>query len=201
MDELVLDVGADSRWVPVLVGADDDVDAWALDIATEVLRIRGLEPPPALRLEQAAEVLAGIARSVQESALEAPVVGAWSLMPGSEVVPETLATLRPLVPDGVQSRAGVVDELIAAPEDRYGDPQLEDLETPTGVATRIVQRLLTPGDEPGQQTVEEMVAYVWWLEDAEMALVLSTYFLDLVEGGRWRPECDDLARLINATVA
>lgn len=202
MDELVLDVVADSRWVPVLVGPGDDVDDWAIEIATEALRIRGFAPPPSARLAEAAAVLAGIARNVHLSAQDAPIVGAWSLMPGPEVLPETLATLRPLVPDdGVASRSAMVDALVAGPEDRYGDPQLEELDTPTGVATRMVQRLLTPGQGDGQQDVEEAVAYIWWLADAEMALVLSTYFLDLVEGGRWRPECDDLARSIKATVA
>jgi hypothetical protein len=201
MDELVLNVGADSRWVPVLVGPDDDVDAWAADIAAEVLRIRGHESPPQAVLEQATAVLAGIARSIQGSVEDYPVVGAWSLMPGPAVYPETLATLRPLFPEGVASRQALVDELVAAPEERYGDPALDDIETPTGIATRIVQRLLMPGDEPGQQIVGETVAYVWWLEQAGTGLVLSTYFLDLVEGGRWRSDCDDLARLIDASIA
>jgi hypothetical protein len=203
MDELVLDVAADSRWVPVLVGPEVDVDGWAAEIATEALRIRGVSPAPANRLEQATAVLAGIARSVQHSAADAPLVGAWSLMPGPEVVPATLATLRPLFPDGVRSRAGMVDQLVADPEDRYGDPQIDDLETPSGVATRIVQRLLAPSDgaDPGsRRAVEETVAYVWWFDGAGMALVLSTYFLDLVESGRWRTECDDLARLVTASV-
>jgi hypothetical protein len=203
VDELVLDVAADSRWVPVLVGPDDDVDAWAVDIATEALRIRGFEPPSTHRLEQATAVLAGIAHSVRQSAEDAPLVGAWSLMPGPEVVPETLATLRPLFPEGVRSRGDMVDELVAAPGDRYGEPQIDELDTPSGVATRIVQRLLAPADAldaSSQRRVEETVAYVWWFEAAGMALVLSTYFLDLVESGRWRPECDDLARLITATV-
>lgn len=203
MDELVLDVAADSRWVPVLVRPDDDVDAWAADIAAEALRIRGFDSPSSYRLEQATAVLAGIARTFARSAEDAPLVGAWSLMPGPEVRPETLATLRPLFPAGVRSRAGMVDELVAAPGDRYGDPQVDDLETPSGIATRIVQRLLAPADplDPSsRRAVEETVAYVWWFEAAGMALVLSTYFLDLVEGGRWRRECDDLARLITASV-
>jgi hypothetical protein len=200
VDELVLDVGPDPRWVPVLVDDGTDVDVWALDVAVEALRIRGHEPPPPLLLEQSTAVLAGIARTVQASAADAPVVGAWSLMPGPEVYPEALALLRPLFPEGTASRRTVVDDLVALPEERYGDPDVEDMETPSGPATRLVQRLLAPGEEPGSTAVEEMLAYVWWLEESRTALVLSTYFLDLVEGGRWRPDCDDLARMVRATV-
>lgn len=206
---LMVDSPALSQWVPMLIPAigagplqQVEVDAWAAEIAREVLRIRGITAPSADELERAASMLAAVTHQAARMAQAAPTAMSWALMPAERIVAHCLAALRPVAaaPGAPPLRRldDVIGLLVAEPADRFGDPDVETQDTASGTAARVVQRIRVPADEltpPG--ALEEWVAYCWWLPEADLGFILSVTFPDLVEGGRWRPDCDELARSLH----
>lgn len=152
MDELVLDVAADSRWVPVLVGPGEDVDVWAVDIADAPAGYDLLLPPGWTRVplnRSGARRL--VRRMVEERAGD---------QPRDTVTPVRVALERELL--SVVDRAvdaGAVDLFMVA-QQRHGKPVAATL-TVTYVPipgsaggseldlTELADRLRDPGTEAG----------------------------------------------------
>ncbi len=191
MNDLVLDVAADPRWVPLAL--EGDVDAESEALAAEVLRIRDdVTTDPA----DVTALLAGLARQVRALAAEdpeSPVAGAFALLPEAEPVSLGVALLR--VAAGTGSLDDVAAALVAPPDERCVEPAVEGVSTPLGEAVRVTQRLVAADD-----TVRAWLGYAWPLPDGDVTLVLSVSFLDLVEAARWADAFDDLARGVNAWV-
>lgn len=192
MSDLVVEVAADARWVPLSLG--DDVDAASAETAAEVLRVRGEDPPDPERLESVTALVAGLSRHARATSDEdAPLVSAFALMPEWEPVPLTVASLRLVEPAATLDEAVVA--LVAPPEDRYDEPVVDVLDTPTGRAARVSQRLVAPNG-----SVREWFGAAWLLPEADGTLVLSATFFDLVEAAEWADAFDDLVRAVSAWV-
>lgn len=192
MSDLVVEVAADSRWVPLALG--DDVDAASAETAAEVLRVRDEDPPDPERLQDVTALVAGLSRHAREADdPDAPLVAAFALMPEAEPVPLTVASLR--LVEGWGSLDDAVAALVAPAEERYDEPVVDMLDTPAGRAARVSQRLVAP-----DASVREWLGAAWLLADAEATLLLSATFFDLVEAAEWADAFDDLVRAVSAWV-
>ena len=208
MSELDVAVGVDGRWVPLLLDPDADVDAWAAATAAQVLEVRtglpadaGAGDPPADEVDRVASLLAGLSRRTTAGALAVEgtlTAGAWAFAPEGVFTPLAVATLRAhLLPAGADDEAAVA-VVVDGDAPRHGDVEVEPLDTPSGHALRVTSRPVSPSGEASR--VDEQQAVLWpWPQD-EVLLVLSTWWTDLVQAGRWSGALDDLARLVDVRV-
>lgn len=210
MSELDLAVGVDGRWVPLLLDPEADVDAWAIATAAQVLDLRaglpadagaGAGEPAADECDRVASLLAGLSRRVTAGALEAEgtlTAAAWALAPEAVFTPLAVATLRAQVlPPGADDEVAVA-VVVGLDAPRHGDVEVEPLDTPSGPALRVTSRPVSPSGDASR--VDEQQAVLWPWPDDELLLVLSTWWTDLVQAGRWSSALDDLARLVDARV-
>jgi hypothetical protein len=132
-------------------------------------------------------VIAGTARAVlrQAQPLEEegiPTFLAWSLLPGPGILqPGPVALLRglPLVADATDD--DVIAAVVDASAERYGDVDVDRLETASGPAWTVRWRPVFRGED-GDRLVHEQHAVLWPDRAHEMVLALSVHVLDLVEG-------------------
>lgn len=206
MSELDLAVGVDGRWVPLLLDPEPDVDAWAAATAAQVLDLRvGLPAdagePHADECDRVASLLAGLSRRAMAGALVAEgtlTAAAWALAPEAVFTPLAVATLRAQVlPAGADDEVAVA-AVVGPDAPRHGHVEVEPLDTPSGPALRVTSRPVSPSGDASR--VDEQQAVLWRRPEDELLLVLSTWWTDLVQAGRWSSALDDLARLVHARV-
>lgn len=208
MTSLDLAVGADPRWVPLLLDPEGPVDAWAERAADAVLELR-LDGPLAgdrSAAEAADErgrvtaLLAGLSRRLAgpDVAPELRPAAAWALAPEEVFLPLTVAVLRvqPLGTDDDVDAA--VGSLVGTAEQRYGNVDVTGLDTPSGPAFRVSWRPVL--DAQDRSLVDEQQAVLWLLPSDGVLVVLSAWWTDLVQAGRWTQALDDLARLVEVRV-
>lgn len=202
MSELDVTVGADARWVPLLLDSAQDVDAWAEQTARKAFALRDVAQPEVDELGHVSALLAGLARrtaALGEQTGDVPVLtaGAWVLAPDEHFHPLTVATLRvqPLDHDAV------TDDVVAAVvqgAERHGPVEVEELATPSGPALRVTWRPVSR--DSGEAEVDEQQAVLWPWPEHGLLLVLSSWWTDLVAAGRYSDALDDLAQLVDAQV-
>jgi hypothetical protein len=180
MTQLAVEMFADPRWLSIPLEPDIDVDSWAATSATQAFEVRETTPTED-ELGLAAAVYAGLARNVQAAAAdpEQPLEGAFALVAGENVFPVTVATARRLTAAGM-STDEIIGTLIAPADERYGEPDIDDFDTTAGTAYRVTQRMPVETEE-GTQELHEWQAYLWHVEEAEAAVLLTVQFVDLID--------------------
>lgn len=191
MSELVVEVYACGEWLPLSLDANPD--AACASTALEALRDRAPAPPNGDDVELLTALLAGLSRAIRAEQDDAPLAAALVLLPDTDPVPVALATVRVL--DTVASLHDVPTALLAPVDQRYDEPLVDPVRTPLGSATRVAQRFV---DVVGG--VQESLAYLWPLPEAERSVLLSATFSDLIDAGRWSASVDRLAHGVAAWV-
>ena len=208
---IVVEAGADARWVPLPLAdpaatdRDADLPARMAELASQALSVR---LPGGVTIAQddgevlqVAALLTDVTRRVRDiadvaSGMGAPVLTAlaWALAPAGWFTIQGIATLRvmDLPPPGTDDDA--IGAVIDIDAERFGEPRVEPLDTPSGRAFVLRDRLVVNGD--GLREVHEQRVVVWPMPQEEVVVSLSIYFDDLIEAGRHGPALDDLAQLL-----
>lgn len=179
-----------SRWVQVDLTAQPGV--WAADTVSRRWTEQRLEPDP----DRAEVITASVARIV--GTLDAATLdGALLLYPVADQPVVTVVGLRTFpAPPGLT--LDVLAEELCVPEEMLERPrQRSVVETPAGLAVRLVQRYGEPL-APDTAEIRDHVAYGWLVADRTQSVVViaSTTFVDLVAAGTWITAIDELARSV-----
>jgi len=90
---------------------------------------------------------------------------------------------------------------VRLPAEMLEQPAVEEVvQTRSGPAVHLVQRYLAP-QGADFELVQEHEIFVWRLTDAEgdLAVYLSTSYLDLADAAQWRPQLVELAATLTVT--
>lgn len=188
-------VRLDERWVDVPVREDGDPGDWAAQAVAEGLRRRKLQEPPAivaLYVQSYALMVERLrARRDGDSASAAEyLAAAYALVSQDDLLPVAAAELWAAgTPLDVER---IVDGLVVARGQRFGDPVVTELESPAGTAIRLKQYVIVP-DSSGQDVVETSVAYVWAGPLDGTSVLLTAWFNSVIDGELYEPVLDELA--------
>lgn len=194
MNGLQISTGGHGRWLPLPL--EGDVDEQATVAARDITG----EPSGEL-VERVAALIAGnarvVRRQVEQMAREGvPTFLAWSLLPGPGILqPGPVALLRgfPLAPDATDD--DVVTAVVDLEAERFGDIDVDRLETASGTALTVRWRPVFRDDE-GTRLVHEQRAVLWPDRAHRALLVLSLYVVDLLEGGSAAEPLAELAATV-----
>lgn len=181
------------------VQADLDADPgqWALGVIWERAEQQQIELP-----DDQAELLADVMVPALEAAQkeDVPPVMLMFLLPEADEPAVCSVSIRAeAVPSGV-----TVEDLMEEfrlPDEMLEQPSVEEtVQTATGPATHLIQRYRAPVDVE-HELVQEHEVFVWQMADVDgdMAVYLSTSYVDLDEAQQWRPELLELARSLAVT--
>lgn len=201
---LDVEVQADGKWAAVPVWGDDDPQPWAESVVDAYVQRRRVRCAPRERmvLVQTWAALAEDVRARRE-AEDRWMASALAFVPmgtraAGDLVPMTVAHV-----NGVQQPGGpdaVVDGLVLPPEQRIGDPLVEDLATASGTALRVRQLLVDPQPDDAAH-VGLALAYVWPSPLPAVVVVLDAWFGFPEEGELVLPSFDALAATLTMRVA
>ncbi|RBY96219.1 hypothetical protein DQ237_10155 [Blastococcus sp. TF02-8] len=194
MSGLQISTGGHGRWLPLPL--EGDVDERATAAARELTAQQSGD-----RVEQVAAVIAGTSRLVRRQAEQAdregiPTFLAWSLLPGPGILqPGPVALLRgfPLAADATDD--DVVTTIVDPAAERFGDIDVDRLETASGTALTVRWRPVVRDDD-GTRLVHEQRAVLWPDREHRALLALSLYVVDLVEGGAAAEPLAELAATV-----
>jgi hypothetical protein len=189
---LQISVPGHTRWLPLPL--EGDVDAQATASARELTGQAAGE-----RLEQVTALIAGTARVVARQAARAedegvPTFLAWALLPAPGVLqrgPVALLRSLPLPPAATDD--DVLATVVSLDDERHGDVDVDRLDTASGPALAVRWRPVIRSED-GSRLVHEQRAVLWPDRDRDIALCLSLYVIDLVEGASAAEPLLDLAR-------
>lgn len=195
-----LDVGVllDDRWIALPVEPGEDVAHWAEAAVAHALELRGAVEPEGRRRvwEQlyAAEVDLVIADADADEARQ--VVAAYLLVPAADIVPVTTVSLQAMWV-GAAGVEGAVTGAVVPEDERYGPPEVDEIDTSAGTCVRVRQ-VLVDGD---QGTLRNAVVYVWDLPEPELVLVGAAVFGSPADAAVYGEVVDELAASVSlATV-
>jgi hypothetical protein len=178
----------DPRWHEVPLAGDEQ--AWGHQTVRAAWEVAAREPSQA-QLDSFGGNLASMCVWVRT--FEPALAFVFIPEPWSGPTALVLVNVAPLPSGDGDSRAAVL-ALLAVPDESLAEPQdIDDLDTAAGPAVRVRQRRVSADDE-GRRVVNEFLLYAWPDPEQGLAIVASTNFPDLVEGGRWAGSVDDLAR-------
>lgn len=191
MSGLQISVPAHVRWVQLPIEGDLDAQA-----AARAAQLTG--QPDGELTAQVAAALAGTARIVVRGAVEAARAGiptflAWTLLPAPGVLrPGPVALLRglPLPADATDDD---VVRLIADPgAEHHRGIDVDQLDTASGRAWTVRWRPVLRAED-GTRLVHEQRAVLWPAREHGMALALSLYVADLLDGAGAAEPLEELA--------
>lgn len=200
---LELAVEGDGKWPPLPVWEDDDPQPWAEDVVDEYARRRRVRCRAQARTV-VVQAWSAMVEDVRERRDEQGrrVASALGFVPMGSTEPAHLVPMAVAHLCGVESpggRDGLVDALVQSPEQRIGDPLVEEVATSSGEALRVRQLLLAPLPEHREHVGLSLV-YVWEAPVPGMAITLDAWFDDPGEGALVMPSFDALAATLTATV-
>lgn len=187
---LQIDVPGHPRWLALPLTGDVDAEAQAY---AERLFDGPVEPDV---LAATVAVVAGTARVARRSAEDGPPTAmAWTLLPErGPVAPGPLALLRYLPFRATGSDDDLVELLLDPAEEVWGPVEVDDLETASGRALALRFRPVVV--RGGVREVHELRAALWPGRDQGLAVVLSSYVVDLLLGAQVAEPFDELARSV-----
>ena len=180
-----ISVNAAAPWVLA------DLDADPLEWARETVRHQAPDLP-----EQRVHLLADVlvpALQAARSADDAPLMLLF-LIPEAGQPSVCSVSVRVEGVDAASTLESLLEGLRLPQEMLERSPLEEVIQTSSGAATHLVQRYRTPAN-PEFEMVQEHEAFVWLVStvQGDLAVYLSTSYLDLAEAGRYRPHLVDLA--------
>ncbi|GAB6902287.1 hypothetical protein [Kineosporia succinea] len=189
MSTVVIDYTDD--WIPADLEADPVL--WARE--TVLLRAgeEDLELP-----EEEAGLLADVMVPALELARQEdpPPVMLLFLLPQADEPAVCAVTVRGEAVEEDVTLDDVLEEL-RLPEEMLAEPPLEEtVQTVSGAAVHLVQRYRVQEEDGTDSLIQEYEVFVWRLRDPdgdEVAVYLSTSFVDLAEAERRRPDLIELA--------
>jgi hypothetical protein len=195
-EDYEVSVALDDRWFELPVGPSEDVDAWAVSAVDRALALRGVEETPGRRRVWQQMFAAEVDLVVAEVDEHREVVAAYLLVPAADIVPVTTVALQAMRvgPAGVE---GAVAGAVVPEQERYGAPEVEEVETRAGTCVRVRQVLLA--DEAG--ALRNVVVYVWDLPEPELVLVGSAVFGSPSDAAVYGDAVDDLAMSLRLAAA
>lgn len=188
-------VRLDERWIDLPVREDGDPGDWATGVVAEALRFRALREPPAvveLYVQSYALLVERLrARRDGDGASAAEyLAAAYALVSQDDLLPVVAAELWAAgTPLDVER---IVDGLVVARGQRFGEPVVTELESPAGRAVRLKQYIVVP-DATGQDVVETSVAYIWPGPLEGTSVLLTAWFGSVIDGELYEPVLDELA--------
>ncbi|WP_137158630.1 hypothetical protein [Blastococcus sp. CCUG 61487] len=191
MSGLQISVPGHGRWLPLPL--EGDVDAQASAAAADLTRGRSAD-----ETGHVAALIAGTARVVRRGVerparLGIPTFLAWALLPVPGVLrPGPVALLRglPLAADATDDE--VVGTVVDPDGERQGDVDVGTLGTSSGRAWTVRWRPVVRGDD-GERLVHEQHAVLWPDRSHDLAMVLSLYLVDLLDGAAAAAPLHELA--------
>jgi len=193
---LDLELKGDGKWAAFPVWEDDDPQPWVERVVDGYAKRRRVRCTPQERmvLVQSWSAMVEAVRSRREDE-DRWMASAFGFVPmGSasarDLIPMTVAHLT-----GVRagrSRDGFVEDLVAPPAQRMGDPLVEELATASGEALRVRQLLLDPQPDD-EASVALSLVYVWESPLPDTVVVLDAWFALPDEGALVLPSFDALA--------
>jgi hypothetical protein len=201
---LGVEVRGDGKWTPIPVWEDDDPQPWAERVVDDYAKRRRVRCSRQERmvLVQTWSAMAEDVRSRREedgrrmaSALAFVPMGSTT---AGDLVPMTVAHII-----GIQEGRGrdaVIDGLILPPEQRIGEPLVEEVETASGEALRVRQLVVDPQADD-QAHIGLSLVYAWPSPRPEVVVTLDAWFGFPEEGQLVLPSFDALAESLTMRVS
>jgi hypothetical protein len=188
-----MSVALDSRWIELPVRNTVDSGEWATRAVDEALALRALVEPEAVR-QLYVQTYAALVDQLRARA-DAPgsqVGAAWALLAEGDLLPVTVVEAALHLLDEGSSLDRLVEQAIAAPQQRFAPPDVSELSTAAGDAIRVQQLRVVDeaGDDP---TVQTSVMHVWPGPEPGTVLTLTAWFDSPVEAELSREPLDALA--------
>jgi hypothetical protein len=181
----------------VLADLDADPQTWARDTVRRRAADEQLDLPDE-RLELLARVLVPALTSARRE--DVPPIMVLFLLPRADQPSVCSVSVRVEAVEAATTVGHLLAEL-RLPAEMLEEPALEEaLETRSGRASHLVQRYRVPVN-PEYEMVQEHEVFVWRVigVDTDLAVYLSTGYLDPVEAATWRSALVDLAASLTVT--
>lgn len=201
---LDVQVGLDARWLelPVQDGpvTESELDAWAGRLVAQALAGRGATLPPYHRmvLEQLYAATFESVRALSDD--ERQVLVSACLAPGADLDPVVTVNLSAVSLASGMPTDALVELLLVPEEQRWAEPDVDELATGAGSCLRIRQLVLDPPGGPDDEAASSGLAtsllYVWPTAHDGIYLVLDAYFGSPAEAAVHQPDVDELARTL-----
>lgn len=181
-------IGYGSWWIDV--DLREDPRTWAERTAPEILARWGEKG--GRRRKHVAKVLAAAAQAARRGQ---DATAVFLLYPELDGEVRAFARLIPVDLSGHDEESAwkaMLESLVPVQGDATasGTEEITDIATPAGPCKRIRYQEPIAKDNPG---IGEHLVYVWALAQYGAGVLLTTWFADLAEAGRWRSAIDELA--------
>lgn len=188
-----LSVALNQRWVELPVREAVASGEWAARVVDELLALRGLREPAAVRHLYVQTWAALVDQLRGRADVPGSQVGAaWGLVADADLLPVTVVEAALHLLDEGGTLDGFVEQAIAAPQDRFAPPDVSELSTAAGTAVRV-QQLRVVEERGAGSTVQTSVVHVWPGPDPDTALTFTAWFDSPVEAELSREVVDALA--------
>lgn len=189
-------VSLDGRWLELPVqqqmSSEKQIGDWAAELVAQGLAARAAEQSPYRRmvLEQLyAASLEGVRSLCDE---ERQVLVSACLAPADDLLPVVTVNVSAVSLAAGMPDDAVVELLVLPEEQRYAEPDVEELETGAGRCTRVRQLVL--GDGAEESSVATSLQYVWPTAHDGVYLLLDAYFSSPAEAALYEPDVDAVAQ-------
>ena len=196
-----VDLTLDGRWLelPVQQGpvSEDEVSAWATALVADGLAARGSDASPYQRMVFEQLFAASLEEVRSRCDEERQVLLSACLAPGDDVMPVVTVNVSAVSLATGMPPDAVVDLLVLPDEQRYAEPDVEELPTASGVCTRIRQMVVagSPSPDDGHEAgIATSLLYVWPSPTDGIHLVFDAWFASPVEAALHEPDVDSVAR-------
>lgn len=188
-------VQLDDRWIELPVRVPGDPGDWAQRAVDDALAVRGRTEPPAVRHLYVQTYAAVVEQLRGRADVPGSQLGAaWALVADADLLPVTVVEAALHLLDEGQHLDAFVEQLVVAPQARFAAPDVTELQTTAGPATRVQQLRVVDGSDPAaEQTVQTSVVHVWPGPESGTALTLTAWFDSPVEAELSRAVLDELA--------
>jgi hypothetical protein len=191
-------VRLDAGWIELPVTSDQDSGDWAKEAVAQGLKVRGVEVSGATRslyTQAWAAVLDNL--RTRADAGDSMIVSAYGLVPGTDLLPVTIVEAHVAVLTDGRGVDGLVEDLVAPEESRFGPPDVSTSDSPAGQAVRLKQLLVVEGssgtDGQNGQVVHTSLAHIWPGPEEGTAILMTAYFDSPMDAELCLHEVDALA--------
>lgn len=180
-------------WVEAPVHEDVGADVWGRQMISEALAARG-SYPSAERQAVYAAMYADLLRMLREGADydDMKLVSAYFYVPDEDLFYSAMVKLVALALPPGSTLDDAVQAVVAAPEERYGEAIVSELETASGPCLRVQQLVLEP-QAGGDSGVLSCLLYVWPPAQDGVVLTLACSFGTPVDGALYEAALDGFA--------
>lgn len=185
-------VQLDGRWIELPVRGEETPDTWAPRAVAAGLAARGVVETAAverLYVQTWAELLRNLRRRSSDDG--SAMVAAYGFVPSADLLPVTTTEVHVATLEG-HTIERFVDDLVLPDADRFGPPDVLEVATAAGEATRLKQLVIAAGED-GAPVVHTNLLHVWSGPQPDSVLLMTSFFASPVDAELCLEAVDQLA--------